>query len=478
MKVCSQLIFCALLSSISSALFASNGQKSEGYEIANKVIIESTILDEKRDILISLPDGYESSNDTYPVIVLLDGKQNIEHTVASTRMLAKWRGVPECIVVAIPSTLRLRDFTPTKDSSHSNESGGAEKFQQFIEAELMPYIDKTYRTHPFRVLVGHSLSGLFAAKQLLTGNVFYQAYVIISPSLWWQNRVLFNDIEALNERASLLAVPVYFAIGQNDGDGMKKELRDFFKAIKKDDETASDITLHEFDGEGHMSVTLQATYHGISHVFQGAKYSKNSWDDFTSENFTSFLKKTKQTFGSSVTQTGELYMDLAQFLMKSNRYQEAITVLDANIKAYPDYPLNYEWLANVYVLNDQPDMAIKLYKQAANLALSSKSFGSAAHDRYLQEAKRLINPVVVNTDILRLYEGCYISDSGSVFRFQLQHKNLIGSREGWSDFRLFADNESNFYTRVEPRLELMFKDRAVEITAYGASYHLKKGNCF
>lgn len=477
MKLYPQLILCALLFLFNSTVLARTEYKQESYEIAHKIIIESAILEEKRDILISLPDSYGSSGDTYPVIVLLDGEQNIEHAVASTRMLAKWRGVPESIVVAIPSTLRLRDFTPTKDANHSEESGGAEQFQQFVETELMPYIDKTYRTHPFRVLVGHSLSGLFATEQLLTGNPFYQAYVIISPALWWQERVLFNLVEAFNERESLPTIPVYLAIGQNDGDGMKQELRDFFEAIEKGKETSPDVTLQEFDSEGHMSVTLQATYHGISHVFRGAKYSKELWDGFTSEHFNSFLKKTKQTFGSSVSQTGELFMELAQFLITSKRYQDAITVLDANIEAYPDYPPNYEWLANVYALNDQPDMAIKLFKQAARKALASKSFGSAAHDRYLKEAKKLENPVVVGTDTLRQYEGCYISDSGSVIHFTLQQENLIGSREGLSDFRLFADDKSNFYTRIEPRLKLTFEGENVEIVAYGTSYRFKKSNC-
>ena len=164
--------------------FGSKVIQQTGYTIASKFSINSSILNEDRTFFVSLPESYDKSGSTYPVLLLLDGAQNLEHSVASARMLSKWKGTPEVIIVAIPSINRVKDFTPTKDVSYANGSGGADKFAMFIEKELMEFVDKHYRTHPFRILEGHSLGGLFAADQFLTQNSFYNAYIIISPALW------------------------------------------------------------------------------------------------------------------------------------------------------------------------------------------------------------------------------------------------------------------------------------------------------
>jgi predicted alpha/beta superfamily hydrolase len=63
-------------------------------------------------------------------------------------------------------TLRARDFTPTRTSGDPN-SGGAPAFLDFLEHELIPFIDRTYRTNTSdRGLLGHSLGGLFALYAL------------------------------------------------------------------------------------------------------------------------------------------------------------------------------------------------------------------------------------------------------------------------------------------------------------------------
>src|SRR5260370_36268769 len=66
------------------------------------------------------------------------------------------------IVIAIASTVRVRDFTQPDCSSHWIGGGGADKFRAFLSKELIPGIDRTYRTQDFRVLSGHSAGGQFA----------------------------------------------------------------------------------------------------------------------------------------------------------------------------------------------------------------------------------------------------------------------------------------------------------------------------
>jgi len=109
--------------------------------------------------------------------------------------------VPEMIVVAIPNTNRTRDMTPTKTDKDPTgkpqpslaSSGGMANFLTFIKRELIPQVEKTYRTAPYRVFVGHSLGGITTIDALYTMPETFNAYVAIDPSLWWDNRVLLKQ---------------------------------------------------------------------------------------------------------------------------------------------------------------------------------------------------------------------------------------------------------------------------------------------
>ena len=88
------------------------------------------------------------------------------HVAGSVEVLSRTGQAPHMIIVGIQSLNRERDLTPSHVGDFK-ESGGGPRFLDFIAQELMPYIDRNYRTHPYRVLEGHSLGGALAAYTLL-----------------------------------------------------------------------------------------------------------------------------------------------------------------------------------------------------------------------------------------------------------------------------------------------------------------------
>jgi predicted alpha/beta superfamily hydrolase len=101
--------------------------------------------------------------------------------------------------------LRVRDFTPTRTSQTVN-SRGAGAFLDFLEHELIPFVDRTYRTIPSdRGLLGHSLGGLFAIYILEQRPAPFQRIVAASPKLGWDNRLL---VTVASERLRPLAAPL------------------------------------------------------------------------------------------------------------------------------------------------------------------------------------------------------------------------------------------------------------------------------
>ena len=136
-----------LFSSLSNLAYA-DITESLSYKLFSK------ILNEDRGLTIKLPKNYQLNNEKrYQVLYLLDGAENLSHTFGTLDSLNQNNYAPELIVVGIKNTIRMRDLTPTPRKVFE-KSGGGERFLDFIEFELIPYIDSHFRTTKFKILAG------------------------------------------------------------------------------------------------------------------------------------------------------------------------------------------------------------------------------------------------------------------------------------------------------------------------------------
>ena len=185
--------------------------------------IQSKELAEKRVLNIYLPEGYKQNDTTkYPVIYLLDGSadEDFIHIVGLVQFNNfEWiNAVPKSIVVGIATVDRRRDFTfPTtidEDKKHYPTTGHSEKFISFIEKELQPFIEKKYKTNNDKTIIGQSLGGLLETEILLKKPVLFNRYIIVSPSLWWDNGSLLNEPLSILSQIFAKQTDVYIAVGK------------------------------------------------------------------------------------------------------------------------------------------------------------------------------------------------------------------------------------------------------------------------
>ena len=184
--------------------------------------IQSKELGEKRSLNIYLPDGYKPDDAAkYPVIYLLDGglDEDFIHTVGLVQFNSfPWvKRLPPTIVVGIVNIDRQRDYTYATtiaaDKKRYPNTGHSEKFIAFVEKELQPYIERTYKVSS-RTLIGESLGGLLASEILLKKPALFDKYIIIAPSLWWDDgsllRFKFDTLAArINKKTD-----VYIGVGK------------------------------------------------------------------------------------------------------------------------------------------------------------------------------------------------------------------------------------------------------------------------
>jgi predicted alpha/beta superfamily hydrolase len=175
--------------------------------------MHSTLLNEDRKVLVHLPASYDTSGKSYPVLYLLDGTPEfLLEMISITNRLRNDRNAPEMIIVAIENGDRNRDMMPVVAKGFPGPPR-AEAFLGFLEKELVPEIDKTYRTAQPRILQGKSLSGLFTIYALLARPAAFDAYVACSAGWFAENNDYFSrmstrafaTVEAFSHRRVFMA---------------------------------------------------------------------------------------------------------------------------------------------------------------------------------------------------------------------------------------------------------------------------------
>lgn len=245
--------------------------------------IQSKILSEKRTLNIYLPEGYhEDDTIRYPVIYLLDGSadEDFIHIAGLVQFNSfPWIArVPKSIVVGIANIDRKKDFTfPTTgkgDKERYSTTGKSENFIAFIEKELQPYIDKKFKTTTSRTLIGQSLGGLLATEILFKKPQLFNRYIIISPSLWWNNGSILNlDAEILRE-AYTPNTDIYIAVGKEGLTPsdiprvMEVDANLLAEKLKATKSKSVSVYFDYLPAEDHATIMHQAVFNAFRYLYK------------------------------------------------------------------------------------------------------------------------------------------------------------------------------------------------------------------
>lgn len=240
--------------------------------IGESIDLPSRILHETRTLLISKPANYQTGNERYPVLYLLDGENHFDYTAGLVRYFAENDRMPPMLVVGIPSGnvgRRTRDLTPPTNSEMDNRfspgNGGADAFLSFISDELIPYVEQTYRTRPYRLLIGHSFGGLFAVYAMVTRPSLFQGVIASDPSLSWSNQAIVAQAETFFTRTRELQVDLHLSTSYNGG----REMSQFAEALEANAPAGFRWRFDPMQDETHGSIPPRAIQQGLAFVFDG-----------------------------------------------------------------------------------------------------------------------------------------------------------------------------------------------------------------
>lgn len=339
--------------------------------IGQTVRLPSGTLKETSTLLISTPDGYEQGDERYPVLFLLDGETHFQYASGIVRFLAGNGKIPKLILVGIASgdyARRTRDLTPPSsneiDNRFSPGNGGADAFLSFVAGELIPFVDRTYRTRPYRLLAGHSFGGLFAIHTLITRPGLFNGFIVADPSLYWNSEAVAVKAESFLSATASLQSDFYMTASDDSGKVPGAVAR-LHSALMKKSPAGFRWTFTWMKQENHASIPLPSLYRGLETVFQ-------DWDPadpldlFGQGGIQAIHQRFSEAgvrFGYPERKTPPFTISLlVSGLMKAGRLQEASIALLHDPKSYPPPWNQLDALARAFEKKGNAAQAAKHYR--------------------------------------------------------------------------------------------------------------------
>lgn len=271
-------IFGCLLAVTALSIAAPSVQKeAQPYQLLNTSVttIHATSLNRDYQVFVSLPSGYTAAGPALPVVFVTDADYAFPLVRAiAARVGSDKKSITPFILVGLSYAVgdtaeysRRRDYTPTPRSTAGLSSdmpgrpvlfGEAEAYRRFLASDVLPLIASRYRADMTRTtFVGHSYGGLLGAHIVLTSPKMFSKFVISSPSLWYDEGVMFNRQKKFVEASSDLATDIFFSVGalESDGDAdMVADIKKFNQVFKARRYRHLTTQIHVWSGRDHLDV--------------------------------------------------------------------------------------------------------------------------------------------------------------------------------------------------------------------------------
>ena len=350
--------------------------------------INSEKLGESRQLKIQVPRNYDTSDKKYPVVVVFDGDYLFEIVAGNVDYAAYWEDMPEAIVVGINQyQKREADCFYSEQNSLPIETGAA--FFEFVSMELIPFIDKNFRTENFKVAVGHGQTANFINYYLLKGVPLFQAYISLSPSL-------APDMKTyLTEKMPKLEQKIfyYLAAANNDKGDIKEETEALAKSISSIENDNLLDHSEVFTDATHYSLPAQAIPKALQKiflVFQPISLKEYKETVLNLEgNPVDYLKEKYETietlFGIKKPILINDFKAIEAAIKKKEKYEYFEDLGNLARKEYPDTLLGHYYLGRFYEETGKSKKAMKTYQSAYVL----QEIGGITKDLVLELAEQI-----------------------------------------------------------------------------------------
>ncbi|CAZ95470.1 alpha/beta hydrolase-fold protein [Zobellia galactanivorans] len=330
-------------------------------------IFESFKLQERRDVKYYIPEDYDKEK-KYPLIVVLDGEYLFDQVVANAKFYNKFHGMPASIIVGIQQgkkSIRLDDCAYEPDTGLPSEK--AKNFFEFLGMEMIPFLDLTYSTAPFKMIVGYDITANFTNYWLFKESSLFNAYINISPDLAPE-----METRVPARLASFDKQIFYQLIVETEKNENTPRILQMDKAIKAIDKESLHYTFLQYEGADHISIAtygLGKAFDNIFGMFKPISPKEYKTQILTSEDPAFQYLETKyqsieDLFGFKKTVDLNDIMAIYAACRKKEDVESLKPLADLCKKEFPETMMGFYFEGEYYEQIGEPKKAFKTFEKA------------------------------------------------------------------------------------------------------------------
>ncbi|CAD0001220.1 alpha/beta hydrolase [Flavobacterium salmonis] len=335
--------------------------------------IKSEKLGTERRITIGLPASYETSpSKKYPVLYLLDGDYLFDPFLGAINYGVYWDDLPEMIVIGIHQNHdgeRFDDSTIDQNVGVPFEKGA--EFYEFVGGELLPYIEKKYRTAPFKIIAGHDITASYINFFLYKDRPLFNGYICLSPELAPKMEV------RIAEKFAQVKEPFFYYLSAGEGDikKIKEPIEKLDSNIKVANNPLVSYKYDLFKNATHYTEVLHSIPSALYHIFEvyrpinSAEFKdkiaelKSGYADYLDNKYNTM----SEVLGVDIPVRMNDFKVIENLILKNNAYDELGKMAEIANVDYPRAMLGEYELGLMHEKMGEPKRASKRYQNASQM---------------------------------------------------------------------------------------------------------------
>lgn len=324
----------------------------------------SNILIEDRILLINLPRGYDETTNRFPVLYILYGgnpQGYFAEAVHIVERLNEASRIPDMITVGVQNTDRYRDCLPI---NRNGEQGGADNFLKFFTEELIPFVDRSYRTKDFRILLGPQAGAAFGLYTLMENPGLFGLNVVMNP--FWirasREYMLKKAKDFFNREGSLNNFLFITSNTNVDNEATMEYLQKFKTVVEKGKKKDFNLVINQLEKREIGIISSPGLRKGLETFFQEYRFPDDIQIDGL-QDLKQYYQNLSQKYGYEVDIPEFTLVRQGDRLDERGKLEEAKIVFEYIIEKYPHDLNSYARLADLHRRWGNYELAVQYYEQ-------------------------------------------------------------------------------------------------------------------
>lgn len=359
-----------------------------GFSQTEYVRVDSKILEETRQIKVQLPRNYKQNADKkYPVIITFDGDYMFEPVAGISDFYSYWEYIPEVIVVGINQAgFRMEDGQ--KDDQAGYPEGKGVKFYDFIDLEVMKFIDENYRTSPFAVIVGQDYMADFSSYFLMKKSLTFRGYINLSPDYTPNNINRLEDVFNKTKHE----IWYYLATSENDIPSLRKKIKRAnaqFSTVENENFYYYYEDIQEADHFSMIGKALPEAFQDIFSLYKPISDEEYQKQVLKSDQPVEYLIRKYETiyelYALEVKYRVTDFMYIQKAIEKNKLFEQYKELSKLATDELPKTVLGYYFMGRYFEEIGKPKKAMRSYQDAYGL----EEAGGITNDLLLDKAEHI-----------------------------------------------------------------------------------------